>query len=84
MIKFAVQRPPQRKSDIMNAVGALDWGGDKYLKSLNIAIEPQMSVTQAKLLKNPEVQYGNGKVNPGTLGAGISVARNLSARTRFL
>ena len=68
MIKFAVQRPPQRKSDIMAAVKSLNWGGDRYLRDLKITIDPQMSLTQARLLKNPEISYSNGKINPGVTG----------------
>ncbi|KAH8886492.1 Piwi-domain-containing protein [Thozetella sp. PMI_491] len=68
MIKFAVQRPEERKKDILTAVKALNWGEDPYLRNLKISIDPQMTMVQAKLLKNPEVQYSNGKVDPGTKG----------------
>lgn len=68
MIKFAVTRPNVRAKHIMENVGKLAWGGDPYLSTYGIKIHPQMSSTQAKLLQNPEVQFGNGKINPKVSG----------------
>ena len=68
MIKFAVQRPAQQRQDIMSNVMALKWKEDAYLREFGIRVDPNMPVVQARLLPNPEVQYGNGKVNPGTSG----------------
>jgi len=68
MIKFAVQRPPQRRQDIMANVQALAWNTDKYLQEFGIKVNPNMPVVQARLIQNPEVQYANGKTNPGTSG----------------
>lgn len=68
MIKFAVTRPQERARRIMENVQKLRWNDDPYLKELGIKINPNMTAVKAKLMPNPEVQYGNGKVNPGTTG----------------
>ncbi|KAI5863615.1 Piwi-domain-containing protein [Durotheca rogersii] len=68
MIKKAVCKPPQRLKDIMEGVRELDWPKDPYLNAFGIKISPQMAVTQARLLQNPEVSFGNQKINPGTSG----------------
>jgi eukaryotic translation initiation factor 2C len=68
MIKFAVQRPNERRQDIMANVAALDWNQDRYLTEFGVKINPTMPVVPARLIENPEVQYANGKVNPGTSG----------------
>lgn len=68
MIKFAVQRPTERRQDIMANVQALAWSTDKYLQEFGIKVQTAMPVVQARLIPNPEVQYANGKVNPGTSG----------------
>ena len=68
MIKFAVQRPPARKAEIQKMVANLAWGGDRYLKSFGITINPSLQQISAKLLKNPEVQFANKKLNPSTSG----------------
>ncbi|KAL1884170.1 hypothetical protein VTK73DRAFT_6839 [Phialemonium thermophilum] len=68
MIKFAVQRPAQQRQDIMANVQALGWNQDKYLQEFGIKINPTMPIVQARLITNPEVQFGNGKLNPGFTG----------------
>jgi len=68
MIKFAVQRPAQRRQDIMAKAAALDWNMDPVLKEFGIKINPNMATVNARLLPNPEVQFGNGKLNPGLTG----------------
>ncbi|KAK0625289.1 Piwi domain-containing protein [Bombardia bombarda] len=69
MIKFAVQRPIQRKAEIEKMVSNLDWGRDRYLNSFGITISTEMSKVPAKLIMNPEVEFGNKKkVNPRFTG----------------
>ncbi|KAI1371293.1 Piwi-domain-containing protein [Hypoxylon crocopeplum] len=68
MIKHAATRPSKRREDIMEGVKYLEWPKDEYLRAFGIKIDPQMVVTDAKLLQNPEVAFANQKVNPGTTG----------------
>lgn len=68
MIKIAVTRPDKRKADIMNGVRELNWTGDEYLRAFDLPINPNMVVTNARLLQNPEVTFANGKLNPGVSG----------------
>ncbi|KAF4636136.1 hypothetical protein G7Y89_g1931 [Cudoniella acicularis] len=68
MIKFAVTRPQQRIQAINHGVGMLKWSTDPYLNHFKIKVDPNMSITNARLLQNPEIQYANQKVNPGTSG----------------
>jgi eukaryotic translation initiation factor 2C len=68
MIKFAVQRPPQRKAEIMKMVENLEWDKDRYLAHFGIKISPAMPMFQAKLIKNPVVQFGNTTKDPSTSG----------------
>ncbi|KAK0725380.1 putative eukaryotic translation initiation factor [Lasiosphaeris hirsuta] len=69
MIRFAVQRPAERKAEIMNSVANLNWAGDRYLKSFGISIDPQMPVIPARLLKNPEIEFAaKSKLDPRTTG----------------
>ncbi|OIW26754.1 Piwi-domain-containing protein [Coniochaeta ligniaria NRRL 30616] len=68
MIKFAVQRPPQRFADIMTKAQALSWNTDPILKEFGIKMDPNMAKVTARLIPNPEIQFGSGKINPGTSG----------------
>ncbi|KAM7204279.1 Piwi domain containing protein [Naviculisporaceae sp. PSN 640] len=77
MIKFAVQRPPQRKEQIAKMVANLGWGQDQYLAKFGIKINPQMSKVPAVIIKNPVLQFDrrsnskeakNGCLDPSTRG----------------
>ncbi|KAI0439155.1 Piwi domain-containing protein [Xylaria telfairii] len=69
MIKFAVTRPPVRKADIMQGLQQLNYANDPYLTQFGIKISTEMQVTNARLLKNPEIAFaGNAKHNPGVSG----------------
>ncbi|KAL2151322.1 hypothetical protein VTH82DRAFT_6420 [Thermothelomyces myriococcoides] len=68
MIKFAVQRPPQRQTQIMKMVQNLEWDKDRYLSHFGIKINPTMAKIPAKLLPNPVIQYGNKPVDPKMTG----------------
>jgi eukaryotic translation initiation factor 2C len=68
MIKFAVTRPKERLQAINHGVGMLKWHDDPYLKHYGVKIDPNMTVTAARLLPAPEVQYLGSKANPGTSG----------------
>ncbi|KAK4100369.1 Piwi-domain-containing protein [Parathielavia hyrcaniae] len=68
MIKFAVQRPPERKKEVMNMVQNLEWGKDRYLEHFGIQINPAMPQIPAKLIPNPVVQFANKTIDPRTTG----------------
>jgi len=69
MIKFAVQRPPQRKQDIMRSVALLDWNNDKYLKAFGLKISSDMPMVNARLIPNPKVGFaGNKSLDPRMAG----------------
>ncbi|TVY30849.1 Protein argonaute [Lachnellula hyalina] len=68
MIKFAVTRPKQRIESIQHGVGMLKWHQDPYLQYFGMKVDPNMTVTNARLLQNPEIAYQGAKVNPGTSG----------------
>ncbi|TVY80632.1 Protein argonaute [Lachnellula suecica] len=68
MIKFAVTRPKQRLESINHGVGMLKWHQDPYLNYFGVKVDPNMTITNARLLQNPEISYQGSKVNPGTQG----------------
>ncbi|KAI9745991.1 MAG: hypothetical protein M1818_000672 [Claussenomyces sp. TS43310] len=68
MIKFAVTRPKQRIEAIQQGVKMLKWNEDPYFMHYGIEIDPSMTITNARLLPNPEIQYAGSKVNPGISG----------------
>ncbi|KAI0404747.1 Piwi domain-containing protein [Xylaria palmicola] len=68
MITFAVTRPAQRKADIMEGLQKLNYANDPYLAEFGIRISGNMQVTNARLLKNPEVAFAGAKHNPGVSG----------------
>ncbi|KAI0968439.1 Piwi domain-containing protein [Xylaria arbuscula] len=69
MIKFAVTRPDKRKKDIMEGFQLLNLPHDPYLNAFGIKVSNNMHITNARLLKNPEIQFaGNAKHNPGVSG----------------
>ena len=68
MIRFAVTRPSQRRSDIMKNVKLLQWDRDEWLRDFGITISPQMTMTDAVLLQNPTIQFANTVHNPGVSG----------------
>jgi eukaryotic translation initiation factor 2C len=68
MIKFAVTRPRERLAAIQHGVGMLKWHTDPYLKYFGVQIDPNLTITQARLLQPPEVQYTGSKATPGTSG----------------
>lgn len=68
MIKFAVTRPKERIAAINHGVDMLKWHADPYLNHYGIKVDPTMTLTNAMVLKNPEIQYNGSKINPGTSG----------------
>ncbi|RWA07022.1 hypothetical protein EKO27_g8075 [Xylaria grammica] len=69
MIKFAVTRPRERKDDITKGFQLLNYANDEYLAGFGIKVSPNMQVTNARLLKNPEITFAaNQKLNPGVSG----------------
>ncbi|KAI1259661.1 Piwi-domain-containing protein [Xylariaceae sp. FL1019] len=72
MIKHAVTEPPKRKRGVMAGIQALDVQNDRYLRAFGINIDTNMKVTNARLLKNPEIVFGGAgaaaRVNPRMTG----------------
>lgn len=68
MLKMAATRPPVRKTDIMEGVQYLDWANDPYMNAFGVKVDPNMFVTQACLLQNPQVAFGTNSINPGVSG----------------
>ncbi|KAI0377243.1 Piwi-domain-containing protein [Hypomontagnella monticulosa] len=68
MIKMAATRPPKRKEDILEGTKYMEWDQDPYLKAFGIKINPNMLVTDARLLPNPQVSFSTNSVNPGVSG----------------
>ncbi|KAI1851294.1 hypothetical protein JX266_003369 [Neoarthrinium moseri] len=69
MIKIAVSRPNIRKTEIMKGVGQLKWNQDPYFREYGIKVNSEMLLSNARLLKNPEIHFGGGaKLNPGMAG----------------
>lgn len=69
MIKFAVTRPAKRKADILEGFRLLNYANDPYLAEFGVKISNSMQITNARLLKNPEIEFGGkSKHNPGVSG----------------
>ena len=65
MIKFAVQKPPQRLQSIKQGLAMLDWKGDEKLRKYTLSIDPDQIKTKSRVLKPPQVLFGGGKTaNP--------------------
>ncbi|KAF4967182.1 hypothetical protein FZEAL_10568 [Fusarium zealandicum] len=68
MIKIAVTRPAQRKSDIQKGADALRIGEDPFLKEYGVSFEPQFAKTEARILPAPTVKFGQGTAEPKFAG----------------
>lgn len=68
MIKFAVTRPKERISSVKHGIDMLNWANDPHLKHYGVNIDTNMTVTKAKVLPPPEVQYDKAKATPGYSG----------------
>ncbi|EAU35074.1 conserved hypothetical protein [Aspergillus terreus NIH2624] len=69
MIRFAAARPSDRLASIFKSKKMLDHAHDPVLNTFGLKISDDMIRTKARLLPNPELQFGgNQKLNPGTNG----------------
>lgn len=69
MIKFAVTKPADRLSSIEYGLKMLDWQNDPAFKHYGLQIQGNMLKTNARLLTNPQVEFGGkNTVNPGISG----------------
>ncbi|SPO05231.1 related to argonaute like post-transcriptional gene silencing protein QDE-2 [Cephalotrichum gorgonifer] len=70
MIRIAVSRPAVRKKKIQQQAAALEFGpSNKYLEHFGLRFSPNFTVTNARLLKNPVIQFAeSGKIDPGATG----------------
>ena len=69
MIKFAVTKPAERMAAIEYGLKMLDWQNDQAFKEYGLEIQGSMLKTNARLLTNPQVEFGGkNTVNPGVSG----------------
>ncbi|QSZ31114.1 hypothetical protein DSL72_000677 [Monilinia vaccinii-corymbosi] len=68
MIKFAVTKPKVRLESIQHGLGMLNWSKDPYLAHFGCKIEETMTMTQARVLPNPVVQFDRATIDPRTSG----------------
>ena len=61
MIKYAVTKPPVRAAAINNGLKALNWPNDPYQAHYGLKIDTKMTVTKARLLPAPLVEFSGGK-----------------------
>ncbi|KZO92299.1 Piwi-domain-containing protein [Calocera viscosa TUFC12733] len=59
ILEFSTQKPPERLRAIQNSMKILEYGQSKYLSAFNMKVtETPINVT-ARVLKPPELMYGN-------------------------
>ncbi|KAL2014266.1 hypothetical protein VTN00DRAFT_1791 [Thermoascus crustaceus] len=69
MIKYAASRPAERMQSVQKSKDMLAHAKDPVLNAFGLKIEDRMMRTKARLLPNPEIQFGgNAKLNPGVSG----------------
>lgn len=68
MIKIAVNRPNDRKKEIVQHVNDLQIPNDPYLKHYGVEFEPQFTKTEARILNPPTVNFGQGNADPKFAG----------------
>ncbi|KAA6409085.1 MAG: eukaryotic translation initiation factor 2c [Lasallia pustulata] len=69
MIRFAVTKPSERLTAIEKGLKMLDWENDPAFKHYGLKIQGSMLKTNARLLTNPQVEFGSqNTVNPGVSG----------------
>jgi eukaryotic translation initiation factor 2C len=69
MIRATVQKPHERKQQVLNAVkSSLKYDGNDYLKSFGMKISDEMMTVESRVLPAPKVQFKSNSVN-GDSGA---------------
>ncbi|KAJ5634197.1 hypothetical protein N7528_002039 [Penicillium herquei] len=66
MIKYTAKKPIERLNHIINCKGLLKHDSDPNLTRFGMRIGHEMMKVKARLLPNPEIQFGNARHNPGT------------------
>ncbi|KAJ5924679.1 hypothetical protein N7466_008866 [Penicillium verhagenii] len=67
MIKYTAKKPAQRLEHIKKCKNILSHENDPNLQHFGLRIGESMIKAKARLLPNPEIQFGGGsKLNPGT------------------
>ncbi|TWU78208.1 hypothetical protein ED733_007930 [Metarhizium rileyi] len=64
MIKIAVTRPAQRRSDTEKNFQGLQLAADPYLKMYGVEFETTFTKTEARVLPPPQVNFGQGTADP--------------------
>lgn len=69
MIKYAASRPNDRLNSVHKSKKMLDHANDPVLRTFGLQVDNNMIRTKARLLPNPEIQFGgNQRHNPGPNG----------------
>lgn len=69
MIKYAASRPADRLNSVQKSKKMLDHTNDPVLQTFGLQVDTNMIRTKARLLPNPEIQFGgNQRHNPGSNG----------------
>ncbi|KAJ5916265.1 hypothetical protein N7504_000280 [Penicillium tannophilum] len=66
MIKYTAKKPSERLEHIRKCKTILNHDEDPSLAHYGLKIGQRMTMAKARLLPNPEIQFGNVKHNPGT------------------
>lgn len=66
MIKYTAKKPTERMKHILNCKALLKHDKDPNLTHYGLQIGTDMMKIKARLLPNPEIQFGNIRHNPGT------------------
>lgn len=62
VIKFACQKPDVRKSTIDQSVARSQFQQDGFAKAFGVEVDPRMMQVKARVLPEPDVIYGQNKV----------------------
>ena len=68
MIKFAATYPNDRWQSILNGLQQINWANDEVHRFYGLKINPKPAKSQAKILPNPKVAFGNEAIDPRTSG----------------
>lgn len=68
MIRYTAAKPAARLNAINLGKNIIGHENDPILKTYGLEVGKNMIRTKARLLPNPEIQFGNARHNPGTKG----------------
>lgn len=68
MIKLCVERPAQRRAHIDHGLRMLNWPQDPWLNHFKVKIDHNLTMTKARLLEPPILQFKGKQIKPGFSG----------------